>query len=60
MPAGHNPVDSFDFEKYDGEKFDAMSDKMKTWLSKSPEYRAVTGQKADKPAEEFYNDDVPF
>jgi len=60
LPEGHNVINSFDFEKYDGEKFDAMSDKMKAWLSKSPEYRAVTGQKADKPAEEFYNDDVPF
>lgn len=60
LPEGHNPVDSFDFEKFDSEKFNALSDKMKAWLSKSPEYRAVTGQKAEKPAEEFYNDDVPF
>jgi hypothetical protein len=60
LPEGFNPVDSFDFEKYDGEKFDALSDKMKAWLSKSPEYRAVTGQAAAKPAEEFFNDDVPF
>ena len=60
LPEGFNPVDSFDFEKFDSEKFNALSDKMKAWLSKSPEYRAVTGQKEAKPAEEFYNDDVPF
>jgi hypothetical protein len=60
LPEGFNPVDSFDFEKFDSEKFNALSDKMKAWLSKSPEYRAVTGQKETKPAEEFYNDDVPF
>jgi hypothetical protein len=60
LPEGFNPVDSFDFEKFDSEKFAALSDKMKAWLSKSPEYRAVTGQKETKPAEEFYNDDVPF
>lgn len=59
LPEGHNPVDSFDFEKFDSEKFNALSDKMKAWLSKSPEYRKVAGQ-PEKPAEEFYNDDVPF
>ena len=47
------------FEKFDSEKFNALSDKMKAWLSKSPEYRKVAGQ-PEKPAEEFYNDDVPF
>lgn len=61
LPPAHNPVDSFDFEKFDSEKFNALSDKMKAWLSKSPEYRAVTGQKAEKPADDdFYNDSVPF
>ncbi len=61
LPEGFNPVDSFDFEKFDSEKFAALSDKMKAWLSKSPEYRAVTGQAAAKPADDdFYNDQVPF
>lgn len=59
LPEGHNSIDSFDFEKFDSEKFNALSDKMKAWLSKSPEYRKVAGQ-PEKPAEEFYNDDVPF
>jgi hypothetical protein len=60
LPEGHNPIDFFDFERFDSEKFNAMSEFMQKWLSQSPEYRKVTGQKADKPAEEFYNDDVPF
>jgi len=60
LPQGHNPVDSFDFEKFDSEKFNALSDKMKAWLSQSPEYRKVSGKPEPKPTEEFYNDDVPF
>lgn len=60
LPQGHNPVDSFDFEKFDSEKFNALSDKMKAWLSQSPEYRKVSGKPELKVADEFYNDDVPF
>lgn len=58
LPEGFNKIDSFDFEKFDSEKFNALSKKMKKWLSETPEYRLISGQKEQK--DEFINDDVPF
>lgn len=59
LPEGHNPIDCFDFEKFNSEKFNALSDKMKAWLSTSPEYAKVAGKPGQFKAEENI-DDIPF
>lgn len=60
LPDGFNEISMFSLNKFDGVKFDTLSDGIKQMIVKSPEYRALTKEPETVNSDDFSNDDIPF
>ena len=63
LPEGVNDIFLFDLEKFDSDKFNSLSESIRTIISASPEYRKAAQGNAPKPKTDGFEDDlndVPF
>ena len=60
LPEGVNDLFIFDLNKFDNAKFDLLSDSVKKMIMESPEYRALTKQPDEVPADNDFDQDIPF
>jgi hypothetical protein len=60
LPDGFNEISMFSLNKFDSAKFDSLSDGIKRMIVSSPEYRALTKQLDEVPADNDFDQDIPF
>lgn len=60
LPDGFNEISMFSLNKFDSAKFDSLSDGIKRMIVSSPEYRALTKQPDEVPADDNFDQDIPF
>lgn len=63
-PEQINPSFIFDLDEFDRAKWEQLSEKMRTWIAKSPEAKKVLGEdqerEPEQPAIDDGFDDIPF
>jgi hypothetical protein len=60
LPEGVNDIFMFDLNKFDSAKFDSLTDGVKKIIVESPEYRAFMKKSDPAPADNEFDQDIPF
>ena len=60
IPERHHDLVLFDLDEFDQSVYDSLSENMRTWIAKSPEYEMLNKRDKKVVQEALADDDIPF